>query len=600
MTISSNIAGKGGGLFNTGRGTIGITSCSITGNSATNGGGLYNYQGTVTINGGTVNGNTGASGGGLFNTGRGTIGITSCSITGNSATGAGGGLYNGQGTVTLSGGTVSGNSGASGGGLFNTGRGTIGVTGCSVTGNSASGGGGGIYNDGGMATLTAATVSGNMAGTGGGLFNTGRGTIGMTSCTVGDNSAAAGGGLYNDDATANLDACTIGGNSAATGGGIDNLAGGGATLEDTIVAANTGTGGAPSDVVGDDSAGVVGTSDLVGSGGAGGLAGGTGDIVLSGGSSPLLAPLGNYGGATETMPLLPDSPAIDTGTAITGVTNDQRGVSLGATPDIGAFQSQGFIITAVAGSLDAGAGDAFTDPLAVTVTAVDPVDPVAGGVVNFSVIPASNGASASLSATTAIIGSDGVAQVNATANSVIGSYTLSVSTVGASSPASITLNNLVPLAFSGIDSQSIPFGTASATFSGNIANGVQIPQGEYVAVTLDGVTQQAAIGSLGAFFTTFDTAGLAASATPYAVSYAYTSDGTFADTSTTSALTVNKATPTIGWANPAQITYGTALSTTQLDATGSVPGTLTYTPALGTVLTSGPGQVPFGHVHADR
>ncbi len=45
---------------------------------------------------------------------------------------------------------------------------------------------------------------------------------------------------------------------------------GGATLEDTIVATNTGTGGSPSDIGGGNSAGVVGTYDLVGTGGSGG------------------------------------------------------------------------------------------------------------------------------------------------------------------------------------------------------------------------------------------------------------------------------------------------------------------------------------------
>ena len=41
------------------------------------------------------------------------------------------------------------------------------------------------------------------------------------------------------------------------------------------------------------------------------------------------------------------------------------------------------------------------------------------------------------------------------------------------------------------------------------------------------------------------------------------------------------------WANPASIVEGTALSSTQLNATGSVPGVLTYVPATGTVLTVG-------------
>jgi sugar lactone lactonase YvrE len=48
-------------------------------------------------------------------------------------------------------------------------------------------------------------------------------------------------------------------------------------------------------------------------------------------------------------------------------------------------------------------------------------------------------------------------------------------------------------------------------------------------------------------------------------------------------LTVNQVAPAITWATPAAITYGTALSATQLDATASVPGTFVYTPAAGTV-----------------
>jgi hypothetical protein len=61
--------------------------------------------------------------------------------------------------------------------------------------------------------------------------------------------------------------------------------------------------------------------------------------------------------------------------------------------------------------------------------------------------------------------------------------------------------------------------------------------------------------------------------------------------STSASLTVNKATTTITWNNPADITYGTALSGTQLNATTSVPGSFTYTPASGTVLNAGNGQI---------
>jgi RHS repeat-associated protein len=55
----------------------------------------------------------------------------------------------------------------------------------------------------------------------------------------------------------------------------------------------------------------------------------------------------------------------------------------------------------------------------------------------------------------------------------------------------------------------------------------------------------------------------------------------------TATLTVNKATPAINWATPGAITYGTALSATQLNATASVAGTFAYSPASGTVPTAG-------------
>jgi Secretion system C-terminal sorting domain len=55
-------------------------------------------------------------------------------------------------------------------------------------------------------------------------------------------------------------------------------------------------------------------------------------------------------------------------------------------------------------------------------------------------------------------------------------------------------------------------------------------------------------------------------------------------------LTINKATPTITWADPSDIVYGTALSATELNATSPVAGTFVYTPALTTVLDAGAGQ----------
>jgi hypothetical protein len=64
-----------------------------------------------------------------------------------------------------------------------------------------------------------------------------------------------------------------------------------------------------------------------------------------------------------------------------------------------------------------------------------------------------------------------------------------------------------------------------------------------------------------------------------------TTDYTTATASVT--LQVNQVTPVLTWATPAAITYGTTLSTAQLDAVANTPGIFTYTPAPGTLLDAG-------------
>ena len=52
-------------------------------------------------------------------------------------------------------------------------------------------------------------------------------------------------------------------------------------------------------------------------------------------------------------------------------------------------------------------------------------------------------------------------------------------------------------------------------------------------------------------------------------------------------INVTIATPAITWSNPGDIVYGTALNETQLNATASVNGNFTYTPAEGAILGVG-------------
>ena len=76
----------------------------------------------------------------------------------------------------------------------------------------------------------------------------------------------------------------------------------------------------------------------------------------------------------------------------------------------------------------------------VTANNIGPfVNPVAGGVITFTASPATDGASVSLSATTAAV-TGGQASVTATADTVAGSYTVTASAAGAP-PASFSLTN---------------------------------------------------------------------------------------------------------------------------------------------------------------
>ena len=64
-------------------------------------------------------------------------------------------------------------------------------------------------------------------------------------------------------------------------------------------------------------------------------------------------------------------------------------------------------------------------------------------------------------------------------------------------------------------------------------------------------------------------------------------DANFPEVQATVTLTVTKAMPVITWPTPAAISYGTALSAAQLNATASVQGTFSYTPRAGELLSAG-------------
>ncbi|MGL4461273.1 MAG: choice-of-anchor Q domain-containing protein, partial [Planctomycetia bacterium] len=286
--------------------------------------------------------------------------------------------------------TLAGGQAGNGGAVFN--AGTLTITGSTLSGNSANSGG--AIRSSGTATITGSTLSGNTALAGGGaVFNTD--TLTITGSTLSGNTAPLGGAVFNDVGTATI-----------TGSILANSGGGGTDLQ------NTGTITAASGF------NLIETANVSGS------------FIVST-ADPLLAPLGNYGGPTQTMALLPGSPALDLGDP-TDTSTDQRGVAVqNGRRDLGAFESRGFTIAVVSGSgQSATLGTAFAAPLVVQVTAVESTEPVAGGVVTFTV-PGS-GATATLDTPAATIDGMGRASTTAAANTVAGSYAATAAAVGPS------------------------------------------------------------------------------------------------------------------------------------------------------------------------
>ncbi len=275
------------------------------GQTIIDGGGSANPGTVVTINAGTVtlsgltvqNGYlSGSNGAGIKNAG--TTTLVNSTVSGNTAAngGFGAGIDNGS-ALTLITSTVSANVAGGGGGINN--NGTLTLRGSTVDHNSGPNGGGGINNN-HKATLVNSTVSDNTSGSnpGGGIYS--NGPLALYNVTVSGNSASVGGGIYRHN--------------------------GPATLTDTLLAGNSGSSSSP------DCAGTLssGGHNLVGNGtGCTGLTDGQNSDQVGTASAPidpLLGPLANNGGPTQTMALLPGSPAVNA-VGASGCT-DARGAPL--------------------------------------------------------------------------------------------------------------------------------------------------------------------------------------------------------------------------------------------------------------------------------
>ena len=226
----------------------------------------------------------------------------------------------------------------SGGAIFQSGSlASAAIQDTTFDGNQATGAGGAIDSSTTL-TIDRSTFSNNVAknsagnlGHGGAIDSWSGCTLALTNCTLSGNQSVYGGAISNYGSFV-IQSSTIAGNQAYEGGGIY---GGGASakIENSIIAENTASYfGA--DLV--DSFVSLGHNIVSSTSGNSGF-GAAGDQLNV---DPLLAPLANNGGPTQTRALLVGSSAIDAANPLSAPAVDQRGVArpFGAGPDIGAFE----------------------------------------------------------------------------------------------------------------------------------------------------------------------------------------------------------------------------------------------------------------------
>jgi len=138
VTGNINRYNYGGGVCVNNGGTFIMSGGTISGNTASYGGGVYVNGGIFNMNGGVISGNTVNYGGGVCVNNKGTFTIQSGTISGNTASYGGGVYILNSGIFTMQGGTISDNvaNKSNGGGIYlEVNSGTFTKTGGTIHGN---------------------------------------------------------------------------------------------------------------------------------------------------------------------------------------------------------------------------------------------------------------------------------------------------------------------------------------------------------------------------------------------------------------------------------------------------------------------------------
>ncbi|MCE9565096.1 MAG: right-handed parallel beta-helix repeat-containing protein, partial [Planctomycetes bacterium] len=209
--------------------------------------------------------------------------------------------------------------------------------------------GGNILLDSGTANITnCAITNGSSNAFGGGICTFVTASLTLVNSTVSGNTAGSGGAGLDVAGSAELTNVTIAGNTnssavTTTAGGmwISGSAANSVTIKNTIIAGNTG---ANPDLYKSGAGTLSVTNSLIGNATGNGLTNGTNGNRV--GVAPLLGSLQDNGGATPTIALLTNSPAINAGNnslVPVGLLTDQRGDIFArkvGTVDMGAFEVQ--------------------------------------------------------------------------------------------------------------------------------------------------------------------------------------------------------------------------------------------------------------------